>query len=82
MRRSIKIMLVCMVLVVFAGCQRGDFKMSMVVEGQPAPHSGYNIGPEMYVEQGDPVPMTGAVIYIKGLEPDEFFRKNPALCEK
>ena len=84
MRRSTKILLMFAfaAALLLAGCQRGDFKVSMVVEGQLAPHSGYNIGPDMYVEQGDPVPMTGAVIYIKGLEPDEFFKKNPALLKE
>jgi len=69
-----KVILLLVALVAFlmcAGCQRGDFKVSPVIENMPAPHDGYNIGPELYVEQGDPVPVTGAVIWIRGLEPND-----------
>ncbi len=53
-----------------AGCQRGDFKMSPIVEGQLAPHAGYNIGPELWLEKGMPAKVTGAVIWIRGLDPN------------
>ena len=57
-----------------AGCQRGDFRASMVIRGQPAPHAGYNVGPEIYVLPGDPCPVTGAVIWIRGLDPNDIGR--------
>jgi hypothetical protein len=43
----------------------------MVVEGQIAPHDGYNIGPDLYVEKGDPIPVSGALIWIRGLDPND-----------
>jgi len=66
-------LVIAMALIVLAlvGCQRGDFRVSMVIEGQKAPHAGYNIGPDLYVGQGDPVPVSGAVIWIRGLDPND-----------
>jgi len=61
------IVLICIAL---GGCQRGDVKASPVIEGQPAPHAGWNIGPELWLEQGQPAKVTGAVIWIKGLDPN------------
>lgn len=63
--------ILALIIVLLIGCQRGDFRASMVIEGQPAPHAGYNVGPDLYVEQGDPVPVTGAVIWIRGLDPND-----------
>lgn len=60
-----------LIMLALIGCQRGDFKVSMVIEGQPAPHAGYNIGPDLYVEPGIPVPVSGAVIWIRGLDPND-----------
>ena len=54
-----------------AGCQNGDLKISGVVEGQAAPHAGYNIGPDIYVKPGEPVPVSGVVVWIKGLDPND-----------
>jgi len=73
MRTVIALLMVLMLLVPVAGCRRGDVEVSLVVEGQPAPHEGYNVGPELYVNEGDPVPVTGAVIWIKGTEPNVLF---------
>ncbi len=56
-----------------AGCNRGSVKMSAVMAGQPAPHAGYNIGPELYLQAGDPVIVTGAVLWIEGTEPNDLF---------
>lgn len=67
---AVFILLIAIGLLV-VGCQRGDLKISPVVIGQSAPHDGYNIGPELYLEEGDPVKVTGAVIWIKGTEPAE-----------
>ncbi len=55
-----------------SGCQRGDFRMSPVIEGQPAPHDGFNLGPEIYVYQGQPVKMSGMVLWVNGLDPNSF----------
>jgi len=54
-------------------CQRGSIKVSPVIEGVSAPHAGYNIGPDLWLEPGDKVKVTGAVIWIEGLEPNEIF---------
>jgi len=58
-------------LLVCAGCRHGDFKAEAVIKGQPAPFAGYNIGPELWVEEGQPCPVFGAVIWVKGLEPND-----------
>lgn len=55
----------------FAGCNRGDFKATIVMAEQPAPHSGYNIGPDIWVEQGQPCIVSGAVVWAKGLDPND-----------
>lgn len=59
-----------MLILALAGCQRGDFKVSPVLEGQAAPHAGYNIGLELWLEKGMPAKVTGAVIRMKGLDPN------------
>ena len=53
------------------GCQRGDLRVTPVIAGQPAPHNGYNIGPELYLLEGQPAKVTGAVIWINGISPGE-----------
>lgn len=63
-------LLICL-LIFLSGCQRGDIRISTVFEGQETPHQGYNIGPELWVEQGAPVKVTGAVIWIRGLDPND-----------
>ena len=66
-----KYLVAILIIVLFTcGCQTGDIKASMVIEGQPAPFSGYNIGPDIWVIQGQPVKMSGAVIWINGLDPN------------
>lgn len=69
MRKLIMVLL----MVCFLGCNRGDFKATVVIEGQPAPHDGINVGPEMIVRQGDPVKVSGLVVYIKGMDPNDIF---------
>ena len=65
---------VAALLLFFAGCiDRGDMQFTPVMEGQPAPHDGYNIGPDLYLSQGDPAQVTGAVIWIKGTDPNSIF---------
>jgi hypothetical protein len=56
-------------MISLAGCQRGDIQVSPVLKGQPAPHAGYNIGPGLYLNKGEPAKVTGAVIWIEGLDP-------------
>ena len=64
------ILLTAMILM---GCQRGDMSISPVVEGQIAPHAGWNLGPDIWVDVNDPVRLTGVVIRVKGLDPDDIF---------
>lgn len=64
---------ITLVMVCLLGCQRGDFKVSTVLEGQPSPHAGYNFGPGTWLEKGDPAVVTGAVIRIRGLDPNDLF---------
>jgi len=59
-----------MAMLLISGCQRGDIKAQIVIQGQPAPYDGYNISPEIYVLEGQPVPMTGALVWINGLDPN------------
>lgn len=65
------ILILAMIVLCVAGCQRGDFKTTVVAEGQDAPHAGYNIGPETWVEEGDICKVGGVVIWIKGVEPND-----------
>ena len=58
-------------LVVFAGCGGDNFQVSPVLESQLAPHAGYNIGPDSYVQPGDEVKVSGVVIWIEGLDPND-----------
>jgi hypothetical protein len=62
-----------LVLFVIAGCNRGDIQVSSVLQGQPAPHRGYNIGPGLWVETGQPVLVTGAIVWIEGTDPNQLF---------
>lgn len=68
-----KLKLLVVMLLCIAGCQRGDIQVSPIIEGQPAMHSGYNVGPELWLEKDDPAKVTGAVIWIKGLDPNDLF---------
>jgi len=45
--------------------------ISPVLEGQRAPHTGWNLGPDMYVEQGDIVKLTGVIVYAEWLDPND-----------
>ena len=65
------LMMSLMFMLLISGCQRGDFQMSPVLQGQPAPHAGYNVGPDLFLMPGQPVKVTGAVIWIKGLDPTD-----------
>jgi hypothetical protein len=51
------------------GClDRGDFKISTVIEGTAAPYDGWNLSPELYIKADEKVEHTGWIMYIKGLE--------------
>jgi len=63
--------LLCAALLLIAGCGGNDFSMSLVVEGQPSPQRGYNFGPDSYVQPGDEVKVSGVVIWIEGLDPND-----------
>lgn len=65
-----KLLLIVM-LCGLCGCQRGDIRVSPIIEGQSTVHAGYNIGPELYLEAGDSAKVTGAVIWISGLDPND-----------
>ena len=53
------------------GCSGGDFKVTPVIKGQPAPHDGYTLSTEIYVEEGSTIAMSGVHIWIKGLDPND-----------
>jgi len=71
-----RILLPMAVMLLMSGCQRGDFRISPIIAGQPAPHAGYNVGPETYIEEGQPALVTGAVIWIRGLDPNDLYEGN------
>jgi len=60
-----------LVAVSLVGCQRGDVKVDVVFKGQAAPFSGYNVGPELYVPQGSPIPVSGILVWLKNLDPND-----------
>lgn len=68
---AVVILAVLAMAAVLAGCQRSTFRVSMVIEGQKAPHDGYNIGPELYVNKGQPVKVSGALVWVRGLDPND-----------
>lgn len=69
------LMLACLISMLVAGC--GDsFRVSPVVEGMPAPHDGYNVGPGLYLSKGEPAKVTGTIIYIQGTEPEELIMQQ------
>lgn len=71
-RMKTRILIVMVALsICIVGCQRGDFRVTPVIAGQAALHAGYNVGPELYLEQGQPAKVTGAVIWIRGLDPND-----------
>lgn len=70
MFKRMLVLVVFVVLFFSMGCQHNDFRMSTVFEGQSAPHDGFNIGPDTYVLQNQPVKVSGVVIWIKGLDPN------------
>ena len=66
-----KYLVAILIIVLFTcGCQTNSVKFTPVLEGQPAPHDGFNIGPDIYVYQGQPCKITGAVLWINGLDPN------------
>lgn len=65
--------LICLLVISLASCERGDFRASPIIEGQTTVHAGYNVGPELYLEAGDKAKVTGAVIWIKGFDPNDLF---------
>ena len=71
MHRTILLILVAACLLMACGCKHGDFKAEVVMKGQPAPFTGYNVGPDLYVVEGQPCPVAGAVVWIKGLDPND-----------
>jgi hypothetical protein len=70
-QKTILPIILLIALLLISGCQRGDIKVSTIIEGQPAPHAGYNIGPDLYLESGDTAEVTGAIIWINGLDPND-----------
>ena len=65
--------LIILLLLCIVGCNRGDIRISPVLEDSRAPHAGWNISPDMYVQQGGKVPMTGIILWIDGLDPNDIF---------
>lgn len=74
MCRKLGVLIVLLALLVVVGCpQRGDLAISPVFKGNPAPHRGWNLGPDIWVEAGDPVPVSGVVFWLEGTDPNELF---------
>ncbi|MHC4676285.1 MAG: hypothetical protein ACYTBZ_27655 [Planctomycetota bacterium] len=70
MKRTV-VVIILLAAILIVGCSRGDLKVTPVIAGQAAPHAGYMVGE--YLRAGDRVPVSGAVIWIKGLDPNEVF---------
>ena len=68
------IITVLLTLLLISGCQRDDLGITPVRFGQITPHEGWNLSPDMYLFEGDTVPMTGVVIRINGLEYDDLVK--------
>jgi len=67
------VVIACLAILLAIGCRSGDVKITPVIAGQQAPHEGYNIGSELYLETGSEVLVTGAIIWIKGLDPNDLW---------
>ena len=67
------VFVVLMWMALTSGCNRGSVKVSPVLEGARAPHSGWNIGPDLWLEAGDEAKVTGAVFWIEGADPNDIF---------
>ena len=67
-------LIILLMLVMISGCQRGDLGITPVRFGQITPHEGWNLSPDIYLFEGDTVPMTGVVIRINGLEYDDLVK--------
>lgn len=66
---------ICCIFVLLAGCtyDQGKGQVSLVLKGQPSPQRGYNIGRGLFLEKGDIVLATGAVVYWDGTDPNDLF---------
>jgi hypothetical protein len=62
----------------FGGCDRGDIRATVVIEGQPAPHDGWNVGPDLWLRAGEPAKVAGAVVDVDGLDPNSVFGGDSA----
>lgn len=67
-------MFCCLILLV--GCGGKHFRVTPIIEEQPALHKGYNIGPDLYLEKGDLAKVTGAIVWIDGLDPNTLSEIN------
>lgn len=68
-------LIILLAIVLLAGCpfiQRGDFKASVVIEGQPAPFAGWNVGPDLWIEEGDIIKVSGGHIWVRYFDPNEW----------
>jgi len=70
--KSVSLLLV-IVLLAIVGCNRGDVRISPVIEGQPAPHRGVNFGPDSIVEPNQPCKVTGVVVDLPNFDPNDIF---------
>lgn len=66
-----KKLFVLLILLSLAGCGGDNFQVSPVFEGQAAPHAGYNFGPDSYVQTGDEVKVSGVIVWIDELDPND-----------
>ncbi len=69
--RPILILIMLLMALCMFGCSRGDIQVSTVLQGQPVPFDGYNIGPDIYILRGEPAKVTGVQIWVNGLDPND-----------
>ena len=69
----IDIIVFCIAMVIIVGCNRGDVRITPVLEGQPAPHRGVNFGPDSIVEPNQPCKVTGVVVDLPNFDPNDIF---------
>lgn len=70
------ILLCCILALVAGGCTRGDLQVSGAIAGLPVQQAGYNIGPGLWLQPGDLALVTGAVIWMPGIDPNEIMGLN------
>lgn len=76
MLRKMLISLCLVSLLLIVGCQSEDFRASVVIEGQPVPFDGWNIGPGLFRLKGEPAKVTGYQMWVNGLDPNDIYNMS------